>query len=329
MLSALRRMLTIRLPDSPPDSLIETNNPIYQFLRRRMVRPFTGSKIRLAMSTMFLLFALIPVLFALSYYHQLNQSISLNAPVPRLAASLVRFEMDRAISLSLGVTAVLSFGLMVIGDLFTLAVTAGSTHLPRDKGHWELVTLTGIAPIRVIEAEQAIGQIRAWWFTILEMAVRITLTSLLFILAFTTGFVYFEASGSTRQFTLSSVVLPIIFAAVLGLWMSYEPYWRMRAMVATGVRISIQVRNPILLVLITIGSMLWMRTRQVFVLLALFLIFTQAALALSRYNETSIAFITVFVAVLLFVSRSFYVAVTIRETQDASDRVFDHDRIDP
>lgn len=323
MLSAIYRVFTIELPGAS----VEPNNPIYQFLYRRTARPLTDRKIRLAMIGLFLLFALMPILFALHYYYQLTQAIAVNAPVPRLAASLIRYEMDRATNLALILTALISFGLMVIGDLFTLAITAGSTDLQRNREHWELVTLTGIAPSRVVDAQQVIGQIRAWHFTPVEMAVRVTLIMLMLILAFPTALLYLTSSDSTRQSVVSNIVLSIVFSAVLGLWLVYEPYWRMRAMVATGVRIGTQARHPIMLILMCASSTIWMRAQQTFILLAVALIFSQAA-ALSSYNVSSIAFITVFVAVLLFISRSFYAAVTIRETQEAINRVFKYDCIE-
>lgn len=242
MIGMLRSIFQIKLPESTGD----TTNPIYWFDRRRVARPFTDAKIQLGL-LLVIPFVLIPIWLGFNRINELylqygalsGQSVSANyGGNGYLNSPEFKFMVDVArATLLLALIAVI---LMIVTNAYTLAVTINGAGFNRHNEYSDAVKLTSITPSQWIAAKQQIAQMRAWRLVVFEVAVRSTFAGLTFFSLFRYG--DFERLVGQQELVINtdwrfwlSIVATIGFTLLVIL---YEPYWRMRLMVASGLRIA-------------------------------------------------------------------------------------------
>lgn len=318
-----RSMFSIRMPES----LITGNNPVYWFERNRIKRAFTGQRIRFMLIAMIAVFCITPILFGASYVIQQQQMIAASGSPYGYG---VRYSVTNALSTAFFILSLISVLLMFIADLFTLAVTSWGNDLNRNAEHWDLIALTGLAPEKVIAAKQTIAQMRAWRFTVVEIALRASIV-LVVVGYYVVGQLSSFNRGSSSALGWEDLYLPLLIA-VLAVWIFFEPYWRMRAMVANGVQISTRIKSTVLLVLICFGMMFWMRIRQALILYAIIFIGSQVVQFFYRsfgYDSGVQLFLAVSISfVLLLVTWRFYVWIEASATRRATARILNRERAD-
>lgn len=323
ILKGLRSAFTIRMPEA----LVTGGNPVYWLERRRIHRAFTGRRIRFMLVAMIAVFCIVPVLFGVNYVEQQRAMIATSGSPYSYG---VRFYLTNALSTAFFILSLISILLMFIADLFTLAVTSWGNDLNRNSEHWDLVALSGLAPGQVVAAKQTIAQMRAWRFTVVEIALRasiiLVVTGLYAAgrLTFLDRASFFELRWDDLYFTS--------WIIILAAWIFFEPYWRMRATVANGVQISTRIKSTVLLVLICFGMMFWMRIRQALILYGIVFIASQVVQFLGQFSGYSslVSYTVVIVTslVLLLATWLFYVWVEASATRRATARILNRERVD-
>lgn len=234
MIQWLQRLYTIYLPKA----FVGQKNPFftYKFSRLRGIR--TDSHIRRYLIILFGTAILTALIFAggrYLLYIALYQSGSIT---PYLLRDGLVFIL---------ILATITFSLA--GDVFTLIVTITQTDFGRRDAHWDLITLTGIRPHHVIEAEESIAQIRAWRLVAWEVAFRLFLIAFVLIETLGSEFAYRLASIRPHSPSLTSIFAVGMTLTTLGFWYVFEPYWRMRMMVGIALRLSARTHTGVGIVL--------------------------------------------------------------------------------
>jgi hypothetical protein len=136
-------------------------------------------------------------------------------------------------------------------------------------GTWDLLRLTGIREGELVLAKHMITQIRVWRTTMWVIGLRIAATLIAIIATLT---VYFFNTSFSEYRTFQENVVFFLFNIIplMGLFCIFilEPLWRMRAMTALGMVISVRTRDNALAVLLSVAMVLALWLMQAVVIAA-------------------------------------------------------------
>lgn len=310
----LQRLIVVTIPTSGRHT-----NPLYMYEVRRVRHLKARRQIFRYVAVLSLPCIVIPILFALGFD---AAAILANSPTSATPLTVLRAELGRALGYLLIANGVCMF--MVDLAALTTAVTVSEFY--RTDSFWELVLITTIRAEDVIEAKQAATELRAWRATGIELALRAALGSCMALITIT-----LMLDSARRPGWLDLVLSSIAVAAFIG-FLIYEPYWRMRATVAIGLRIAAREANPAILILRVISRavILWMAriVALVFALFVLLNVLLVPALVMGR-DTYAVGFTVVGLCVALFAStQGFYNRSQLEALYHATVALIQHDRFE-
>ena len=189
----------------------------------------------------------------------------------------------------------LMFGLSLLAgmvlDFASLAATLQSINSETSSGRWDLLRLTSLSDSEIVAAKHGLAQIQTWRLMGLIVALRLTVSVMIFLTAF---IVLFHLRPLNFLAAIDVVFLALGYgwiAILLGALYVIEPIWRMRAVTALGVALSSATRFPAINVLIAGILMLVFWIVQIvliagllYVLNSFFSSLTAADLAVDQYS---------------------------------------------
>lgn len=176
----------------------------------------------------------------------------------------------------------------VILDLASLAFTLNSIDVPDNPKWWDLLRLAVDRPESVIIAKHTVAQVRAWRVMVIVLSLRacLALVGVIHLFGTTSGF---DGYLPPSQYLLIPTL--VVFGATYVI----EPFWRMGAMTALGLRISARVKNTAMAALVGFGAVVAVWIVQA-VIMGVILYGTLVAVNNLAYNSEDVAMCGVFFA---------------------------------
>jgi hypothetical protein len=135
----------------------------------------------------------------------------------------------------------LSAAFMLFCSFYTGVMTTSSIQQRIDSGQWDDLRITLQSGSTVVEAYDALAQIRAWRLTLIEIALRLCGSTI-----FVIDWLYFSLSSSDQHLLLDPLcwiwTTTIVF--ILGAFI-LEPVYRMRVIVALSIFITLNIQNVV------------------------------------------------------------------------------------
>lgn len=132
----------------------------------------------------------------------------------------------------------ISLPVMLLSSAYTVFVTIILLNQQHHASYWEILLLTPQSEAHILFAKIAAAQISAWRIVVVEAGLRLALLIVVF-LNFTTDTI----STSGYQRLSGGLFLFVIITGVMGVFLAFEPFLRMRALVALCAMIAVKVGN--------------------------------------------------------------------------------------
>ncbi|HEX2906504.1 MAG TPA: hypothetical protein VHO69_06560, partial [Phototrophicaceae bacterium] len=136
-------------------------------------------------------------------------------------------------------------GLMPICSVYTIVTVIGPLNRLFHLGQWRLLRITGQPENDILQAKEAIAQIRVWLVIAVEVGLRIIIVTVFLLNNF---YAFYQISLSRDYFLLTAILNPLcwgfyLLVSVIGVVFAVEPIFRMRVIVALGIATAMQVRQ--------------------------------------------------------------------------------------
>ncbi len=201
----------------------------------------------------------------------------------------------------------------LVSDMYYMILTVEIISQQMASGEWEMLCLTPLLSRDILAAKYAIVQLRLWRVMSVEIVMRVGGTVLGMAALIVSLFSHGLLGDMLNSATLVLVLFFVIFATVYTL----EPLWRMRAVVALGLAISVQVRNSIAATLAGFAALLVMRLFQLVILMTVSFVAAPVLAFLSSWptpvRDGNLADLLVYVLACLVAGGGVYMSYKILE----------------
>jgi hypothetical protein len=174
-----------------------------------------------------------------------------------------------------------SIALDALLDLVCLVFTINTINGEIIAGRWDLLGLTSLTAEQIVYAKYAVGQLRAWRMMLIVTGVRFAVALLAVV-----SFVINILRWGWRENFVNTIQFILIFALFFAIYL-IEPLWRLRAMTALGMAISVHTRSVVSSVLAGLFGTLavWLSQGVIFA----GIIFVFSLFARGTYQSESLA----------------------------------------
>lgn len=268
-----------------PHTLVQSRNPVFEYDLRRVRRFRTPQALR--RYSLYVLLGTIILLIGLWVLNLANY-VDLYTNTYRPGSRYVHSGMVGA---TFSAVVVATFLIMLIADLYYILLTVSAINRQVTTGQWDVLRLTSLRINDILTAKYSVAQIRAWRGMALEVGSRILLISLILLMLVLDPDRIASAIVSSPDSWLSTMPVVLVgdgsfvaaigrelnqhLFATIGLCLSVlilaaaytlELLWRMRAIIALGLRISAQVHSLTFAILAALAALFGMRLVQGFML---------------------------------------------------------------
>lgn len=223
-----------------PFAVVHPQNPLFKAEIRQVQVAQSPSQLKVkTLRWMGITLIVLLGLWVASVYSALQRSNGLNS------AYYYRYEVVDASNQILVWLFFISLGANLLLDMRCMVSGLGSISGEISSGRWDLLRLTLLPEEYMVDAKYALAQLRSWRWMTLIVAARFTLAVLLLLHVFVVPILAYDRPF---DFGLSGFLSPTALyilsgVAVLIMVFVIEPFWRMRALVALSLAISVRVHS--------------------------------------------------------------------------------------
>ncbi|MBZ0292561.1 MAG: hypothetical protein K8L99_08325 [Anaerolineae bacterium] len=200
----------------------------------------------------------------------------LSAPVYARSLRLLLTQSANALFLLFGIMIVIGLGL----DFACVSSASRNMHREIDAQRWDLVRLTALSAPGIALSKHAVVALQSWRAMVAIMAGRVTTLWIALVVQFVLPLLLLGEIFPLRIFLegfraepLQNILMILLFVSVAFVYVA-EPLWRMKAMTAVGMMVSIMVRDRSLVTLASFGMIFAIWLLQVIIVISLSLGFS-------------------------------------------------------